>query len=157
MKANEWHQRGEAMQDPIEALSNFWRGFNNLFSAVAQGSERSKIKAYIESELSEDQALEILLSNQAGIRYLLSEPVIDMRGNGRDTSSSMRSFIEDPANLQRLVHLFMVIYQIRCNLEHGQKSPNLERDVRLCQSAAPIVGALIKISTQPPRSSVGLT
>ena len=42
----------------------------------------------------------------------------------------------------------MVIYQVRCNFEHGQKAPQNDRDRTLCASAGPIVGDVIALTFQ---------
>lgn len=39
----------------------------------------------------------------------------------------------------------MIIYQIRCNLEHGQKSPNRERVIMLRKSSLQFTAKDIEI------------
>ncbi len=132
------------MSDPIDAFSSYWRGFNNLFSSVGQGQERDRIKSYLGANISPEQAQEVLGGNTAHIDYLLSQPVIDMRGNGKDTSLNIEAFHGADDTKAKLSELSMVIYQVRCNLEHGQKSPNRDRDVRLCACAAPIISYVLE-------------
>jgi hypothetical protein len=67
-----------------------------------------------------------------------------MRGNGKDTTPNIQAFNAAADSTTRLEELFMVIYQVRCNLEHGQKSPSRERDLLLCECAAPIVAGTIQ-------------
>jgi len=143
VKAREWLERGKQMSDPIDAFSSYWRGFNNLFSSVGRGQERELIKAYLGASISPEQAQEVLNTNAAHVDYLLSQPVIDMRGNGKDTSPNIQAYQGTVDAMVKLFELFMVIYQVRCNLEHGQKSPSRDRDVRLCASAAPIVSYVL--------------
>lgn len=143
MKAREWLDRGRQTADPIDAFTSFWRAFNNLFSAVGNGQERGKIKLFLSQQLSEVQAKEILQNNPAEVLYLLSQPVIDMRGNGKDTTQNIQAFSSAVDSLAKLQELFMVIYQVRCNLEHGEKSPKTVRDIKLCQSAAPLVAYVV--------------
>ena len=69
-----------------------------------------------------------------------------MRGNGRDTSANIEQFGREERPLPKLQQLFEVIYQVRCNLEHGQKSPNNERDVDLCRCAAPVVADVVSFN-----------
>lgn len=141
--AHEWLDRGNQTADPIDAFTNYWRAFNNLFSAAAYGQERDKIKLFLSQQLSSMQAEEILQNNAAGVAYLLSQPVIDMRGNGKDTAQNIQAFNAASDSLAKLQELFMVVYQVRCNLEHGEKFPSSERDIRLCQSAAPLVANIV--------------
>jgi len=142
MTAHEWLDRGNQTDDPIDAFTNYWRAFNNLFSAGC-GTERDKIKLFLSQHLSDTQAEEILQSNAAGVTYLLSQPVIDMRGNGKDTAQNIQAFNVASDSLTKLQELFMVAYQVRCNLEHGEKLPSSERDIRLCQSAYPLVANVV--------------
>lgn len=145
MKAREWYRRGQQAKAPIDALSDFWRAFNNLFAPVPGAAERDKIKKFLADKVVHEQAQKILDSHCTEIDYLLSQPVVDMRGNGRDTSANIQKFRNVPDPVAKLNELFMVIYQIRCNLEHGQKSPSRDRDVALCRCAAPIVADVVAL------------
>jgi hypothetical protein len=50
MKAQEWLERGDQRDDPVEMFSNYWRGFNNLFFGVCGGCECDKIKRFYRSK-----------------------------------------------------------------------------------------------------------
>jgi hypothetical protein len=145
VKAREWYERGQQASDPIDALSYYWRGFNNMFFPVNGRTERDKIKRFIAGELTASQATDILEKHRVEIDYLLSRPVIDMRGNKRDTDQNAQAFKNSTDALEKLTELFLVIYQVRCNLEHGQKSPSRDRDQVLCRCASPIVAHVIDI------------
>jgi hypothetical protein len=142
VKAGEWLGRGETAADSFDALSNYWRGFNNIFAG--QGQERQLISAFLQSKLDEEFAQELLDAHTQEVADLMSTPVIDMRGNGKDTSQYMAEFGAAATAIEKLVALFMVIYQVRCNLEHGQKSPSQVRDQTLCQAACPFVAGVVR-------------
>lgn len=142
MKAREWLERGSAATDSFEALSNYWRGFNNLFAG--QGQERQLISAFLQSKFDEHFAQSLLNAHAKEAADLLSTPVVDMRGNGRDTSQYAAQFGAAPTAMDKLIILFMIIYQVRCNLEHGQKSPNRARDQLLCEAACPFVAGVVR-------------
>lgn len=147
MKAREWLEHGRKSTDPIEAFSSFWRGFNNLFLSNGNGQERDKIKRFLSENITEEQAQALLEMNAASVEFLVSQPVIDMRGNGRDTTPNITAF-NAAANSKAKVHeLFMIIYQVRCNLVHGQKSPSNDRDIHLCACAAPMIAYVIEHNT----------
>ncbi len=93
--------------------------------------------------MSEETAKELIDGHQKEIAYLISQPVVDMRGNGRDTEESINEYNSSGDNLERLKALFKIIYQVRCNLEHGQKSPTRERDIELCSSSWPLVAEIV--------------
>lgn len=146
MKAQEWLERGRRAEDPFDAFSNFWRGFNNLFSGA--GRERDLISSFLRRDVSIEYAQILLDKYKKEIDFLMHRPVIDMRGNGRDTSNFIVEFDQAESAVEKLVALFMVIYQIRCNFEHGQKSPTRGRDIKLCFHAGPIIADIVEKSTQ---------
>lgn len=143
MKSHEWLGRALESTDPIEQLSNSWRGFNGLYSSSDKISELDKIKRYLDANLSDDVAAQLIENHEREIDYLISTPVIDMRGNGNSTAKNIDAFKTSIDSLERIKSIFCVIYQVRCNLEHGQKSPTSERDVELCVSSWPFVAEVI--------------
>lgn len=146
MKAREWLDRGKKITDPIDSFSSYWCGFNNLFASAGHGKERDLIKSYLGTSITPEQALEILDTNATNVDYLLSQPVIDMRGNGKDTSTNIQAFNATVDAKAKLFEIFMVIYQVRCNLVHGQKSPSRDRDIRLCACAAPLISCVLELN-----------
>lgn len=145
MKAREWLERGLASEDTFDALSNYWRGFNNLFAG--HGNERRLISTYLQTKIDEQFAQSLLDAHVKESTDLLSTPVVDMRGNGNDTSQYKTQFDAALTALDKLVALFMVIYQVRCNFEHGQKSPSRPRDRILCEAACPFVAEVVRHAT----------
>lgn len=143
MKAREWVDRSLDQSDPIESFSNSWRGFNSLFFPCSGNTERDKIQNFLSVNITEAIAQELITNHTQEVTYLLSQPVIDMRGNGRDTASSISSYNNAGSYLEQLLTLFSIIYQVRCNLEHGQKSPTRERDIELCSSSWPLVAEVV--------------
>lgn len=141
MKAREWLDRGARSTDPFDALSNYWRGFNNLFAG--KGQERELISAFLCSNIDEPFAQHLIDAHAQGAKVLMQRPVVDMRANGRDTSKYIDQFDAAETAVEKLVALFMVIYQVRCNFEHGQKSPSRDRDRALCSAACLFVAALV--------------
>lgn len=141
MKAKEWWERGARETDSFDAFSNYWRGFNNLFAG--SGKERDLISTFIRTQVDEPFALSLIEAQAENAQVLVRQPVFDMRGNGRDTSQYINQFNVDESAVEKLVALFMIIYQVRCNFEHGQKSPSRDRDSDLCRAACPFVAALV--------------
>jgi hypothetical protein len=142
MKAQEWLERGRQEKDPFNAFSNYWRGFNHLFSG--NGGERNLIASYLDNSIDEQTAAELISRFSQESKVLLNTPVIDMRGNGRSTQRFQHQFCTEITAVGKLIALFMIIYQVRCNLEHGQKSPSRERDIQLCQASCPFIAGVIE-------------
>jgi len=144
VKAKEWLERGRASSTPIDAFSNFWRGFNSLYAEVTKkGDERSRIRAFLKSNVSADLATQTIDAHPQALDYLISQPVKDMRGNGKDTTSNIDAFAAAKSPQEKICELFMIIYQVRCNLEHGQKSPNRARDIELCRYSSLFVADVV--------------
>jgi hypothetical protein len=147
MVAKEWYLRGQTAQDSFDSLSNYWRGFNHLYAPHLGNSERVKIREFLRLSINEAQAQEILKIYAAEIDYLISLPINDMRDQRRNTSAYIQSFIQQGrSDLEKLQEVFMMIYQVRCNFEHGQKSPTNDRDSKLCQAACPIVAYVLNLT-----------
>jgi len=141
--AREWLKRGKTAQSPIDAFTDFWRGFNNLYGPTQGPTELIRLRTFLVATVSPAAAAPMLAAHPEQVAYLLSQPVIDMRGNGRDTAGAIAAFAASADAQVKLCELFTVIYQVRCNLEHGQKSPTVDRDVRLCECSAPLVAAVV--------------
>jgi hypothetical protein len=142
MKAIEWLDRGLNQNDPIDCLSNCWMGFNNLYSN-ASGAEVDSIKSFIDANVNNETAQELLDNHQTEITYFMSRPVFDMRGNGRSSQRDINNYNSTTCAITKLKSILMVVYQVRCNLMHGQKSPSRERDVDLCKHSWPFVAELV--------------
>ncbi|MCF6322823.1 MAG: hypothetical protein L3J89_00625 [Gammaproteobacteria bacterium] len=143
MKSVEWLERGLNQNDPIDCLNNCWMGFNNLYSNSGAGTEVKSIKSFIDTNVDIEVAQELLNNHQTEIAYFMARPVIDMRGNGRNTQRDIDSFNSTDCALSKLKSILMVVYQVRCNLMHGQKSPSRDRDVDLCKYSWPFVAELV--------------
>ena len=144
LKSKEWLDRGDNAQDAFGAFDDYWKGFNNCYAG--KGPERQLIKNFLEHRIKEEDAKDLISQNSTGINYLLSEPAIDMRGNGNDTSQYMDEYNNSESNSGKLVAIFMIIYQIRCNLVHGQKSPSRDRDLHLCESSCGLIRGVIELA-----------
>ena len=144
VRAREWLELGHVSTSSIDKVTNYWRGFNALYAAKrSDKDERTKIRNYLEQTFSTLDAQEVLAVDDKALTILLSREVIDMRGNGRDTLPAMKEFDASSDPIRKLAELFMVIYQVRCNLEHGDKSPTDKRDTDLCRASAPFVAAVL--------------
>jgi len=145
LKAEEWFKRGHEANNPLDAFNHFWVAFNNLYSSQNGRFEPQKIKNYLSSHVSEDVALELLERHSDKIDFLISQPVKHIPENGQDTQGHVDAYTGSENPIDKLKSIFMIIYQIRCNLIHGQKSPSRERDVELCNNSCGILSAVIEL------------
>lgn len=143
VKAREWLERGLNHNDPIDCLCNCWMGFNNLYSIYQVGAEPLAIKTFIDTKVDTAFAQALIEHHEQEVNYFMSRPVIDMRGNGRSTQRDIDDYNASNCPISKLKSILMVIYQVRCNLMHGKKSPSRDRDVELCKSSWPFVAELV--------------
>src|SRR6185369_2494101 len=72
------------------------------------------------------------------------------------THSSLSWYVQEPTPAIRAIgseqpcrpsssptESLMLIYQVRCNFEHGQKSPSRARDEALCEAACPFMSGVV--------------
>lgn len=150
LSAEEWLEQGlSKIDDPVGCLQDCWIAFNSLYSAYDIGnSERSTIKRFITSCISEDFAEELINSNQTNISYLTSRPVINMSDTTRNTQRDISSYRSSNEYVSKLKSIMMIIYQVRCNLFHGEKSRYIDRDVTLCKHSWPFVAEITRRQIQ---------
>ena len=94
MKAREWLERGADKQDSFDALSDYWRGFNNLFAG--KGQDRDLISNFLRMWVDEHLAQSLIDDHAKEVQLLISQPVVDMRGNGDSIEgmNQLKDFIE---------------------------------------------------------------
>jgi hypothetical protein len=144
LSAREWIERGHAATDEFDAFANYWRAFNGMFADYPGEQERHKIKECLSATTDESFASLLLAEQQENVKILLSRPVTDMRKNGRDTAINVATFEGASTALEKLKQVFLIIYQVRCNLEHGKKSPSWQRDSDLVLSSAQVLRAVLR-------------
>lgn len=105
MKSLEWLQRGLNHDDPMDCLSNCWMGFNNLYSAHQSNSEIQAIKQFIDANVDVGTAQKLIDNHQTEITYFMSRPIIDMRGNGRNSQRDIDSYNSSDAMIIAIVAL----------------------------------------------------
>lgn len=162
-------QPGENEEDTVFAFISYWITFNQLYSYCAQDrmSERELIKDFIRNyrEIFKN----CLDFSDAMMDVFFEGPVLEKSASaaGLDWSQSKAGIIDDlcdkvgfyfdkgecrhimnmhldllndgNSKMNRIQILFMYIYQVRCNLFHGNKTPTPERDWRLVESSAQVL------------------
>lgn len=112
-----------------------WSSFNQFYNAESDGSERSRAMNSILNHMSESQAQNLLVRLTDSIAFFTRLPPADMRRNKADEGYRLKGkqdldIVNDShkASLERIAHLVSVLYQVRCNLVHGEKDPDSKRD-----------------------------
>jgi len=151
--ARSWLSHAASSQDDFDRFMALWIALNALYSEYQTESERRAIREFVFSDeyrLSDQQMRGIL--DHPGAHYFKTRTVRDVRGTGSDTA-------EDAAVLgntrlppkPRLKALLMVLYQVRCNLFHGNKTFGRDSDTDVISKASGVLEYIVKAYLEPSR------
>lgn len=126
-----WALKAKQQRDPFIKFILYWFCFNSWISYLSnKDNDRQAINWFIDNESclkkvtenfwqsSQTQAIQRNLQNLG--------PVYDMRPNYRNRKTEIK-------NINDVGQVINYIYQIRCNLFHGSKSPIEKRDQNLVE------------------------
>lgn len=131
-------------------FSNLWMAFNAIYGGEPDRKERSRVIATIRKNMTDRQALAVLRNVTRSVDRLLAVPPGNMmieledpyfRAASQRYAAIYRNKKESPIN--RLAAVAAVLYQVRCNLLHGAKDPELERDRMLVTESKSILVTLV--------------
>ena len=131
-------------------FSNLWTAFNAIYGGEPDQRERARVVASIRGNMNERQALRVLRSVTKSVDRILEVPPGNMMLNRWDPkfrAASQRYAAmyrnKSESAIGRLAAVAAILYQIRCNLIHGSKDPNLERDRMLVKESLLVLRTLL--------------
>ena len=147
--AHAWYEYAlKTGDDSIAKFMMHWIAFNWIYCNNQSGSERKQIERICETRY-DDLRLYNPFNNPESVDVFIKAPVLDIRGNNRKHENPRCPSQMDPwqlhetvcrgQGLERVQCLLLTIYQVRCNLFHGSKRPDVERDQELVRSSAVIM------------------
>ncbi|HEX8213313.1 MAG TPA: hypothetical protein VF584_24270 [Longimicrobium sp.] len=130
-----------------------WTSFNTCYNTAGSGgSERDRVLRGIRRYVNDADAAALLPQLDASIRYFSHLPPGDTRRSANDpsfrqTATEDLQIVNDPASApaERLARLMGVIYQIRCNLAHGDKDPDVLRDRELVHHSVEVINQVVPL------------
>lgn len=131
-------------------FSNLWMAFNAIYGGEPDRKERSRVIVTIRKNMTDRQALAVLRQVTRSVDRLLAIPPGNMmierwdpnfRAASQRYAAMYRNKKDSP--ISRLAAVAAVLYQVRCNLIHGSKDPELERDRMLVTESLAILAALV--------------
>lgn len=122
--------------DPLwSRFATRWMAFNTLYNYVTGATERDRVMQVILAYVETTTAAELLRVLDCQVTALASLPPGDSRLQPEDpkfrarSTADMQIMMDQTAPApQRLARLLAVVYQVRCNLLHGTKDPEVRRD-----------------------------
>ena len=133
-----------------QEFTNLWMAFNAIYGGEPNGRERSRVMASIRRSFSERGALRVLRVVTKSIDRILAVPPGNLLLNKYDPNfraasqrctALYRNRRESAAG--RLAAAAGVLYQIRCNLIHGDKDPDSDRDRMLVGESLAVLRVLV--------------
>jgi len=121
--AQTWFEKANQAEDHYDRFVYLWFALNALYNEFFTGSERKAISDLIYSDdyrLNNSKINEIL--NIPEVEFFKNRIIRDCRGNGRDTCAYAAILKSNSySHKKKLDNLLKILYQVRCNLFHGNK------------------------------------
>ena|GEM_PF-1780487 len=134
-----------------QEFSNLWMAFNAIYGGEPDRKERSRVISSVRRNLNDRQALSVLRHVARSVDRLLEIPPGNMmieywdssfRAASQRYAAMYRNRKETPVG--RLAAVSAILYQVRCNLIHGDKDPQVERDRMLVAESLQILNILVR-------------
>lgn len=127
-----------------------WTAFNCLYGEDHVGTERDRAMRVVKKYLSSSNA-QLLLEQSAAAAYdVIATPPGDMRKDLSDPQFREQTVRcadaysdQTKQGNERLAGLIGVIYQVRCNLLHGDKNPDDARDILLVRKSNAVLQVVL--------------
>lgn len=150
-----WLERAEQQHDPFDRFIALWVAFNVLYGSLYRETERQAIGDYLYSHRPPRRIIKQILDRPA-VLFFHHRIIRDVRSlhdphrGIRDTfeaAITLRAVANPPA--ARLVALVRILYQVRCNLFHGQKLYDREADEEVVTNAAEALLHVLRVYLYP--------
>ncbi len=135
-----------------EEFRRKWLTLHAFSTKFERNNQRHTLIETIEASIPKEDAEKILKRLNSDIIYLSKNPVGDLRfddahpqfyQNARQDIAQACLEEREPSN--RLGHLVCVVYQVRCNTEHGRKKLGSNRSQRLFNISNKILDEIIQV------------
>ena len=131
-------------------FSQLWIAFNAIYGGEPDARERSRAMSCIRRNFSESAALRVLRSIRVSVDRILHVPPGNMqleRDNPSFRAATQRCAAlyrnRGETSRNRLAAVGGAIYQVRCNLLHGDKDPDDARDRMLVSESVAVLRSLV--------------
>ena len=147
--AAKWYRYSQNADDSTTRFFLLWIAFNWLYNGEdyfynGEGelieSDRGRIRELVGKEHSKLKDFNPFRLEE--FKILAESPIIDELSDTEQEKDY--ADINSKNRIKRIKGLFMTLYQIRCNLFHGSKRLDVERDEKLIRSAAVILDGYLQ-------------
>jgi len=123
-----------------------WIAFNWMYCESRGSSERERIKTFCRRNSRKLLLYDPFDTDE--VQVFKEGPVYRVRGaESNDDPEKLCKDIRDGHRntTERAISLLLSVYQVRCNLFHGGKSPDNRRDLKLVESSAEIMNGYLRV------------
>ena len=130
-------------------FSTLWMAFNAIYGGEPDARERSRAMSAVCRHLSESRAKTLLQECDVPVDRILAVPPGDMQLDRWDprfrraSRELARAVLSRAKARVRLAAMAGILYQVRCNLIHGSKDPQEQRDRMLVKDSVRILELLV--------------
>ena len=131
-------------------FTTLWLAFNAMYGGEPDRLERTRVKSTIRKRISEARAKRIQSQTDVAIERLLAIPPGSMllgqwNPHFRRASQSLARVYHgrSKTSVSKLAAVAGILYQVRCNLLHGEKDPQVMRDRMLVRESVRILDILL--------------
>lgn len=138
--AKAWYNKAKTEHDCFDRFVYQWFAFNILYSPYFDDNERRAIKNYIHDNWRSIVHLEDLLDSEQ-VNYFKQRIIRNCRLDSSNDTAEYAARLKSERNSlkYRLIALMMILYQVRCNLFHGNKLFTSESDQEVVDNAASVM------------------
>ncbi|WP_254172881.1 HEPN domain-containing protein [Planktothrix pseudagardhii] len=139
--AKSWVSKAEQETDDFNRFVSLWFAFNALYNEFFFGNERRAIKDFIDFsrlQIRREALIEIFRDDSS--LFFTTRIIRDCRDTGKDTLEDSYKLNDRRSTPKyRLKALLMILYQVRCNLFHGNKIYHRDSDKEVVRNAANVL------------------
>lgn len=142
--ARAWYLKARDEEDQFDRFVYLWFSFNILYSEYMTNDERWAIRKFVQSRVHSIRNVEQIL-NHDDSRYFVRRIIRNCRIDDTQDTSELAAKLKNPRNLKtvRFEALMLILYQVRCNLFHGNKLFSSESDQEVVMHAANVLESIL--------------
>jgi hypothetical protein len=154
--AQAWFAKAEKERDDYDRFVALWIAFNALYSEFLETSERQAIGKFICRTVSgpDDGTIKHIVE-RTDAQFFRDRIIRDVRRGARDTmehATILGARYRTPRH--RLKALLMILYQVRCNLFHGDKTYGRDSDNEVVANAAKALMQVLRAYLNQPSATI---
>ncbi len=142
--ARAWYLKARDEGDQFDRFVYLWFAFNILYSEFMNNDERWAIRKFTEKRVLNIRNVEQILNHEDS-RYFVRRIIRNCRIDNTQDTAELAAKLKNPRNHKnaRFEALVLILYQVRCNLFHGNKLFSSESDQEVVLHAANVLQMIL--------------